>query len=31
MIDAVSHLVTLGEIVESLKTVFGDHRESSGW
>ena len=29
MIDAVSHLVTLGEIVESLKAVFGDHRDSS--
>src|SRR5262249_28314444 len=26
-IDAVSDLVTLGEIVESLKTVFGEHRD----
>ncbi|HSB36051.1 MAG TPA: methylmalonyl-CoA mutase family protein [Thermoanaerobaculia bacterium] len=31
IVDAVSELVTLGEIVESLKTVFGDYRESSGW
>ena len=29
MIDAVAGLVTLGEIVESLRTVFGDYRESS--
>ncbi|MEO6323330.1 MAG: methylmalonyl-CoA mutase family protein [Thermoanaerobaculia bacterium] len=27
MIDAVTHLVTLGEIVDSLKTVFGEHRD----
>ncbi|HEV8268811.1 MAG TPA: methylmalonyl-CoA mutase family protein [Thermoanaerobaculia bacterium] len=29
MIDAVTSSVTLGEIVESLKVVFGEHRESS--
>jgi methylmalonyl-CoA mutase, N-terminal domain len=31
MVDAVTHLVTLGEIVESLKSVFGDFRGESGW
>jgi methylmalonyl-CoA mutase N-terminal domain/subunit len=31
IIDAVSGLVTLGEVVESLRTVFGEHRESAGW
>ena len=30
LIDAVTHLVTLGEAVESLKTVFGDYREIPG-
>jgi len=31
IVEAVTELVTLGEIVESLRTVFGDYRESSGW
>ncbi len=31
LVDAVTGLVTLGEIVESLRTVFGDHRESATW
>jgi len=31
LVDAVTDLVTLGEIVESLRTVFGDHRESAAW
>ncbi len=31
IVDAVSGLVTLGEVVDSLRTVFGEHRESSGW
>jgi methylmalonyl-CoA mutase N-terminal domain/subunit len=30
MVDAVAGLVTLGEIVESLRGVFGDYRETSG-
>jgi methylmalonyl-CoA mutase N-terminal domain/subunit len=31
IIDAVSGLVTLGEVVDSLRSVFGEHRESAGW
>jgi methylmalonyl-CoA mutase N-terminal domain/subunit len=31
LVDAVTDLVTLGEVVESLRTVFGDHRESAAW
>jgi methylmalonyl-CoA mutase N-terminal domain/subunit len=31
IVEAVTELVTLGEIVESLRTVFGEYRESSGW
>ena len=31
MVDAVGGLLTLGEIVESLRTVFGDYRETAGW
>ncbi len=31
VVDAVAGLVTLGEIVESLRTVFGDYRESGAW
>ncbi|HQR44868.1 MAG TPA: methylmalonyl-CoA mutase family protein [Thermoanaerobaculia bacterium] len=31
MVDAVAGLVTLGEIVESLRGVFGDYRETAGW
>jgi methylmalonyl-CoA mutase N-terminal domain/subunit len=31
LIDAVTDLVTLGEAVESLRTVFGEHRESTAW
>ncbi len=31
IVDAVSGLVTLGEVVDSLRSVFGEHRESSGW
>jgi len=30
MVDAVDGGVTLGEIVETLKSVFGEHREESG-
>ena len=30
MVEAVTGSVTLGEIVESLRTVFGDYRDSSG-
>jgi methylmalonyl-CoA mutase, N-terminal domain len=30
MVEAVSGFVTLGEIVESLRTVFGDYRDSTG-
>ncbi|MGZ5428571.1 MAG: methylmalonyl-CoA mutase family protein, partial [Thermoanaerobaculia bacterium] len=31
LVDAVTDLVTLGEIIESLRSVFGDHRESAAW
>ncbi len=31
LVDAVTDLVSLGEIVESLRTVFGDHRENAAW
>jgi len=31
MVEAVTGLVTLGEIVESLRGVFGDYRETAGW
>ena len=31
MVDAVAGFVTLGEIVESLRSVFGDYRETAGW
>jgi len=30
-VDAVTDFVTLGEIVESLRSVFGDHRETAVW
>jgi methylmalonyl-CoA mutase N-terminal domain/subunit len=30
IVEAVDGNVTLGEIVESLKTVFGDHRDTVG-
>jgi len=31
VIGAVSGLVTLGEVVESLRSVFGEHRENAAW
>jgi methylmalonyl-CoA mutase N-terminal domain/subunit len=31
MVDAATGFVTLGEIVESLKGVFGEYRENAGW
>ncbi|MGZ6970300.1 MAG: acyl-CoA mutase large subunit family protein [Thermoanaerobaculia bacterium] len=31
IVEAVTDLVTLGEIVESLRSVFGSHREGAGW
>src|ERR1017187_4954968 len=31
LVDAVTDLVTLGEIIESLRSVFGEHRESAAW
>lgn len=31
MIDAVTGLVTLGEIVESLKSVFGEHQDANSY
>jgi methylmalonyl-CoA mutase N-terminal domain/subunit len=31
MLEAVTSLVTLGEIVESLREVFGEHHESTTW
>ncbi len=31
LVDAVTDLVTLGEIIESLRSVFGDHRETAAW
>jgi methylmalonyl-CoA mutase, N-terminal domain len=31
MLDAVTELVTLGEIVESLRSVFGEHHETTTW
>jgi methylmalonyl-CoA mutase N-terminal domain/subunit len=30
IVEAVDGNVTLGEIVESLRTVFGDHRDTVG-
>jgi methylmalonyl-CoA mutase N-terminal domain/subunit len=30
IVDAVSGLVTLGEVVDALRSVFGEHRESAG-
>ncbi|HEX2799526.1 MAG TPA: methylmalonyl-CoA mutase family protein, partial [Thermoanaerobaculia bacterium] len=31
LVDAVTDLVTLGEIIDSLRSVFGDHRETAAW
>jgi methylmalonyl-CoA mutase N-terminal domain/subunit len=31
IVDAVSGLVTLGEVVDALRSVFGEHHESAGW
>ena len=31
LVDAVAGLVTLGEIVDSLRTVFGEYRETGAW
>ncbi len=31
IVDAVTDLVTLGEIVESLRSVFGEHHETTAW
>ena len=31
ILDAVTDLVTLGEVVESLRSVFGEHRETTAW
>jgi hypothetical protein len=28
-VEAVSGLVTLGEVVDALRSVFGEHRESA--
>ncbi|HEX7613874.1 MAG TPA: methylmalonyl-CoA mutase family protein [Thermoanaerobaculia bacterium] len=31
IVEAVAELVTLGEIVESLRSVFGEHHETTAW
>jgi methylmalonyl-CoA mutase N-terminal domain/subunit len=31
IVEAVTELVTLGEIVESLRSVFGEHHETAAW
>ena len=31
IVEAVTELVTLGEIVESLRSVFGEHHETTAW
>jgi methylmalonyl-CoA mutase N-terminal domain/subunit len=31
IVDAVSGLVTLGEVVDALRSVFGEHHENAGW